>query len=88
MPQHAAILALIDQEIARLQEARTLFSGGDDTPAAKRRGRPAKVLLAKAEAKGKKNPAKATRQLSEEARARIAAGQKKRWAAQKKAGAE
>ena len=81
MPQHAAILALIDQEIARLQEARTLFSGGADAPGIKRRGRPAKALLA--EAKAKKNPAKATRQLSEEARARIAAGQKKRWAAQK-----
>ena len=88
MPEHANILALIDREIAQLQQARTLFSGGDDTPAAKRRGRPAKALLAKAEAKGKKSPAKATRQLSEEARARIAAGQKKRWAAQKKASAE
>lgn len=60
------LIASIDSEIVRLQQARTLLAGSDgQTP---RTGR-----------KGKR------RTMSAEARARIAAAQRKRWAAQKRA---
>jgi hypothetical protein len=65
------LLAAIDQEIARLQNARNLLAGSGET---KRRGRPSGT--------GKK-PAK-KRTLSAAARQKIAEAQRKRWAAQKK----
>jgi hypothetical protein len=65
------LLAAIDQEIARLQNARNLLAGSGETG---RRGRPP--------ATGKKQPAK--RVLSAAARQKIADAQRKRWAAQKK----
>jgi hypothetical protein len=64
----------IDGEIARLEQIRALLSG-TASPAAKR-GRPAGVVSTT-------KPAK--RVMSPEARARIAAAQKKRWAKQKAA---
>ncbi|SDE82856.1 hypothetical protein [Terriglobus roseus] len=71
------ILSAIDGEIAKLQEVRSLLTGySDPTGTPKRgRGRPKKTVSA--------HPVK--RVLSEDAKARIAAAQKKRWAAQKKA---
>lgn len=71
------IIAAIDAEIAKLQQARSLLSGySDPTPSVKKGpGRPKKAISTK--------PVK--RVLSPEAKARIAAGQKKRWAAHKKA---
>jgi hypothetical protein len=70
------ILIHIDSEIARLQQAKAILTGGSSsTP--KKRGRPAA-------AKGITLTPK-RRSLSPEARAKIAAAQKKRWAAQKKA---
>jgi hypothetical protein len=80
------ILAAIDQEIAQLQQARALLSGGV-APAAKRKvGRPKKseaiaVPAAKPAKKKKRN-------LSAEGRKRIAEAVKKRWAAQKAAAAK
>ena len=77
------ILAAIDQEIAQLQQARALLSGGV-APVAKRKvGRPKKseaiaVPAAKPAKKKKRN-------LSAEGRKRIAEAVKKRWAAQKAA---
>jgi hypothetical protein len=66
-----AILHELDLEISRLQQVRSILAN-QKTPA--RKGRPL----------GSKNaPKKLT--LSPEARAKIAAAQKKRWAAQKKA---
>lgn len=59
----AKIIAAIDGEIARLQQAKTLLTGLDSERA---------------------KPAKRKRNLSPEARARIVAAQRKRWAAQKK----
>jgi hypothetical protein len=61
------IIAAVDEEIARLQQVRSILAGGGGFPGPfkKRRG-------------GK-------RTLSAEARERIAAAQRKRWAAQKKA---
>jgi hypothetical protein len=63
------LLAAIDHDIARLQNARNILAGSEET---KRRGRPP--------ATGKKQSAK--RVLS--ARQKIAEAQRKRWAAQKK----
>jgi hypothetical protein len=65
------LLAGIDQEIARLQNARNLLAGSGEM---RRRGRPPL-------AGGK--PAK-QRTLSAAARQKIAEAQRKRWAAQKK----
>jgi len=74
-----AIIAQIDAEIARLQQARqALAAVNSGTVSAKLRGRPPK------------NPTPVSTQvkrrtLSASARAKIAAAQRKRWAAQKKA---
>lgn len=67
---HEQILSAIDQEISKLQQARKLLqsSGGSK--------------LVSGLSDGRKRRAKRT--LSPEARARIAAAQKRRWAKQKK----
>ncbi len=68
------ILSLIDAEIARLTQVRSLLAGIGKVPV--------KVT----ERKGKKAPAKKAakrRVLSPEARKRIADAQRRRWAAQK-----
>jgi hypothetical protein len=69
------IIAELDAEIGRLEQAKALLSGATSTVVAKRGpGRP------KATPVGKKK-----RNLSPEGRARIAAAVKARWAKQKKA---
>jgi hypothetical protein len=68
----STILAAIDAEIQRLQHARTLLSG--DTVVKRGPGRP----------KGS-SPVPKRRPLSPEARAKIAAAQRARWAKAKKA---
>jgi hypothetical protein len=71
------IIAELDAEIEKLQQARALIVGsGAPTAAARTRGR------ARSSAATKKAPAR--RQLSPEARKRIAEAQRKRWAAAKK----
>lgn len=84
------IIASIDQEIARLQKAKALLSGLPELSSlvatGKRRGRPpgsGKTAVAPKAAKAVKAAAKRT--MSAEGKARIAAAQKKRWAAQKAA---
>lgn len=62
-----AIITAIDVEISRLQQARRLLSGGNET------------------GHGSRKRALAKRVLSPEARAKIAAAQKKRWAKAKAA---
>ena len=79
------ILAAIDQEIAQLQQARTLLSGGVAPAAKKKVGRPRKIVAVAALAA---KPAKKKRKLSPEGRKRIAEAVKKRWAAQKAAAAK
>ena len=64
------VLASIDAEIAALQQARALLIGSD-TAAVKKKTSTKKSLKKK-------------RTLSPEGRARIAEGQRKRWAAEKK----
>jgi hypothetical protein len=86
------ILATIDLEIAQLQQARALLSGGA-APAAKRApGRPRKTVAAAKKsvvtAPAAAKPAKKKRKLSPEGRKRIAEAVKKRWAAQKAAAAK
>ncbi len=69
------LISEIDAEIARLEQARALLSRSG-APAPKRRGRPAGAAPTH-------KPAK--RVMSAEARERIAAAQRKRWAKQKAA---
>jgi hypothetical protein len=68
----SALIAELDKQIARLRDARNLLSGEKSAPA--RRGRPAKST----DGRSKRN-------LSPEARAKMAAAQKRRWAAYRKA---
>ncbi|MGA9072382.1 MAG: hypothetical protein WB424_19130 [Terracidiphilus sp.] len=85
------ILATIDKEIAQLQQARALLSGGAVVAPKKAVGRPRKVVAIaaapkKASAPVAAKPAKVgkkKRNLSPEGRKRIAEAVKKRWAAQK-----
>jgi hypothetical protein len=70
-------VAEIDRQIAKLQHAKTVILSLDSTPAKGQRGRPKGSSTKKATPKRRK--------LSTEARAKIAAAQKKRWAAAKKA---
>lgn len=83
------ILAEIDAQIARLQQARALLAGnsssGNATPTVvvkKTVGRPRKTVAAPV---AKKTSSK--RALSPEARKRIADAQKRRWAERRKASA-
>lgn len=78
------VISQIDEEIAKLQQARALLVGGANTQKKAARGRP----------KGSKNvapvssasaPKKRKRQLSPEGRKAIADAMKKRWAERRKA---
>jgi hypothetical protein len=72
------IIAEIDQEIARLQQARTLLAG--DQP---RRGRP-RGSRNNTKASAKSAPARPARKMTAEGRKRIAEAMRKRWAERKK----
>jgi hypothetical protein len=71
------IISQLDTEIARLQEVKSILSATTTTKA--KRGRPNKASITVIA------PVSAKRILSPEARARIAAAQKARWAKVKKA---
>jgi hypothetical protein len=83
------ILTIIDQEIAQLQQAKALLTGGVAPVAKKKAGRPRKLAVvaapkkAAAVAAASKKPEKKKRKLSAEGRKRIADAAKKRWAALK-----
>ena len=71
------IVSEIDTEIARLKSIRSLLSGSYSPTPTRGRGRPKGSVSA--------TPKKTTkRKLTPDARARIAAAQKKRWADQRK----
>jgi len=76
--QLSQILAEIDLEISRLEQARTILAG-EGSPAAKKT-RKAKSAAAEAPVKRKKK-----RNLSPEGRKRIAEAVRRRWELQKKA---
>jgi hypothetical protein len=78
--QLSRILAEIDQEIARLEQARTLLAG-DSSPVVKK-ARKVKSSGSGAEAPLKR---KKKRNLSPEGRKRIAEAVRRRWELQKKA---
>lgn len=74
------VLAHIDAEIARLQQAKSLLASVDASVApAIRKGRPKKDTSSPAPTK----TVKKKRNLSPEGRARIAEAVRRRWAAQK-----
>jgi len=72
------ILSAIDAEIARLEQAKALFSASDSVVAKRKPGRPAKVVPVVAP---KVQKAKKRRKMSAEGRERIRQAQIKRWAA-------
>jgi hypothetical protein len=75
----AKMIAALDEELARLRQVRELLAGGAaEEPAKRKRGRPAKTAIKTVAPTTKK------RNLSDEARQRIAEAQKRRWAAQKR----
>ncbi len=77
------ILAEIDSEIARLQQARSAIVGLGGLSEKPRRGRPkGSVNVAKAVVAGKATKRK--RNLSPEGRRRIAEAMKRRWAERRK----
>jgi hypothetical protein len=82
------IVVQIDAEISRLQQAKALLAGAGNT-AKKKPGRPAGVAGLPREARLEPTKplakVKAVRTLSPEARAKIAAAQKARWAKSRKA---
>ena len=71
------LVAELDAEIARLQQARALLTGV--APAKRGPGRPKATASASAPASGRRK-----RRLSPEGRKRIAEAMKKRWAERKK----
>jgi hypothetical protein len=83
------ILESIDQQILKLQQARSLLTDGivpavSSAPAGKRRGRPKGSVKKTTAAPAKVSAKVSKRTMSEEGKQRIAAAQKVRWAAQKK----
>lgn len=78
--QLAKILAEIDVEIARLEQARSLLAGDSDSDVKK--PRKGKTVVAATEATTKR---KKKRNLSPEGRKRIAEAVRRRWELQKKA---
>jgi hypothetical protein len=79
------IIAEIDGQIAKLQQARTLLAGDSSSAPRAGRGRPkgSKSVVAK-ETSSAAATAKGKRQLSPEGRKRIADAMKKRWAERRK----
>jgi hypothetical protein len=81
--QLSKILAEIDIEIARLEQARTLLSGEASPTAKKTRKSKSAAVDSDAQVKRKKK-----RNLSPEGRKRIAEAVRRRWELQKKAAAK
>jgi hypothetical protein len=82
--QLSKILAEIDLEISRLEQARTILAG-ETGPAVKKTHKAKSAVLADAEASTKR---KKKRNLSPEGRKRIAEAVRRRWELQKKAAAK
>jgi hypothetical protein len=87
------ILATLDRQIAKLEQARALLGGGTIAAPKKKAGRPRKAVTgakkaAAALTTAAKPAKKRKRNLSPEGRKRIAEAVKKRWAAKKAAEAK
>ena len=81
--QLSKILAEIDLEISRLEQARTLLAGENGSAVKKTRKAQSVIVGAEAPVKRKKK-----RNLSPEGRKRIAEAVRRRWELQKKAAAK
>ncbi len=77
----SGIIAQIDAQISKLQQARALLAGTQAAPASPGRGRPKGSKNAKTAVAGKTG---VKRKLSPEGRKRIADAMKKRWAERRK----
>lgn len=81
------IIAEIDAQIAKLQQARALLQGDNTAPPKAQRGRPKKsAVVAPAAAVKAVASSRKKRNLSADARKRIADAQKRRWAERRKEG--
>jgi hypothetical protein len=81
----SGIIAQIDAQISKLQQARALLAGTQTVSAGRGRPKGSKNSTpAAAPAKKAKNATKAKRNLSPEGRKRIADAMKKRWADRRK----
>lgn len=83
----SSIIAEIDSQIAKLQQARALLLGGDVAAPKPTRGRPKKSAIAAPPAAAASKLAggnRKKRNLSADARKRIADAQKRRWAEKRK----
>ena len=82
------VLAHIDSEISRLQQARALLTGGGSTanaaPSKPGRGRPKGSKNSATATAAEAKPAKTKRKLSPEGRKAIADAMKRRWAERRK----
>jgi len=81
------IIAEIDAQISKLQQARTLLAGTAQKAAQKGPGRP-RGIKAAAQVTSTKATAPRKRKLSPEGRKRIADAMKKRWAERRKQNAK
>ena len=81
--QTSQITAQIDEEIARLKQIKTLLT--TDTVPAKRGRKPGTAASSASTTNGNAAEGRKRRELSSEARAKIAAAQKKRWAKARRA---
>lgn len=81
------VIEQIDQEIAKLQQARALLAGTDEVAPRATRGRPKGSAKVKAEGETAA-PSKSKRKLSPEGRKAIADAMKRRWADKRKDAAE
>jgi len=82
------VIALIDQEISKLQQARVLLVGGTAPVAKAGRGRPKGSKNVAIEAAAKPAAVKGKRKLSPEGRKAIADAMKRRWAEKRKQAAK
>jgi hypothetical protein len=74
--EYRSIVSTIDEELAKLRQVRAMLAKGVNIDG---------LIAGRVPKKTSKTPRATRRILSPEARARIAAAQKKRWAAAKKA---
>ena len=82
------VIAHIDAEIARLQQAKTLLTGSEPAVVKSGRGRPKGSKNAKSADGAAAPAAKGKRKLSPEGRKAIADAMKRRWAERKSAAAK
>jgi hypothetical protein len=84
----AEVIAQIDSEISKLQQARALLTGSEASSPKPGRGRPKGSKNAVSAKSASAAPVKGKRQLSPEGRKAIADAMKRRWAERRKQAAK